>query len=1047
MSVKKIVKSSTEPSKDVLWLTGGVLREYGKSGWEVLNWGSETDETQTEQIKTLQTLVKELTTKLNLVADSDDEALDQLSEIVAFIKDNKDLISELTTGKVSVSDIANNLTTLSASKVLSANQGYILSDMITSTKSEVAKNTSSISTMMGAYASLSTTFINHISNTSNPHNVTKTQVGLGNVDNTSDLNKPISTATQTALNLKADEADLSTLERDLGQYEESTPITLEVEQSGKYVANTGVVTTNSAYAISKEVSLSKGYIYLFKPSTALALGVSLCAQHVTEETPVIIDYTYTYNSDETYATATADYDTTLKYTYTYDNEGNLLYIKDKNGKIVTELPAYHTVSAGSYVPLFKNLSTTMPKSGYYVILCNEDCKAVFSAPTASINGGTVLVTSYGIFRSIINKKQDKITVGSGLKMQNNVISLDASLADIAAYGVEWNINNADSHITRIGNLALHKSLPIQSSLKGCVTQGSDIQYYLDPSDWRLKDEDTYTTFTGTFASTSTITTTDSVTLHYGDYLKFGDNFYKVKSVETTDSTITITLITTDMDYVEPTVDDSGTFTVGSNLSGYDGEVGIEQEKFYLWSEIEGDKRRVYISETVVNPDAQEIPHMIHGAYKPTILNTVPEDMGYLSTLPVNSCISVMNTETYCRGGNNDSSYDTYLNTDIFKTQLGKPRTATTRANYRTYNRNSGGETLCYDYYKAVLYWLWVIEYANFNSQETFNSELTSEGYHQGGMGAGISTLGNWDRYNNYYPIAPNGYGNAIGNSSNIKSIALPAFTTSVTSTYLNAWSNGNGATWTGNSSTHAVTITKISSLTNSIIYNTNNFSGTLSITVSGLTDGQSLIIKEGSTALQTITEDGDYSITFSAWNTTKYIYGGVTGDCNIVITQTSTAEVFEGSYNAQTLSMPRWRGFDNPFGDTWTNVDGIIIYRASDFTGSKVYTTTDPDCFGDNTDAMAKMTLVGHETESQGYIKLFDLGDKAYTIPASVGGNSTTYKCDYHWTNASVGCFALLLGGKANNGASAGLAFWASGNGVGGTDGNVAARRVISTIK
>lgn len=38
--------------------------------------------------------------------------------------------------------------------------------------------------------------------------VTKSDVGLGNVDNTSDLNKPISTATQTALNLKLNTADL-----------------------------------------------------------------------------------------------------------------------------------------------------------------------------------------------------------------------------------------------------------------------------------------------------------------------------------------------------------------------------------------------------------------------------------------------------------------------------------------------------------------------------------------------------------------------------------------------------------------------------------------------------------------------------------------------------------------------------------------------------------------------------------------------------------------------------------------------------------------------
>lgn len=44
--------------------------------------------------------------------------------------------------------------------------------------------------------------LSHIANTSNPHNVTKMQVGLSNVDNTSDANKPISTATQTALNAK-----------------------------------------------------------------------------------------------------------------------------------------------------------------------------------------------------------------------------------------------------------------------------------------------------------------------------------------------------------------------------------------------------------------------------------------------------------------------------------------------------------------------------------------------------------------------------------------------------------------------------------------------------------------------------------------------------------------------------------------------------------------------------------------------------------------------------------------------------------------------------
>ena len=47
--------------------------------------------------------------------------------------------------------------------------------------------------------SLNTAINNHVGNTNNPHQVTKEQVGLGKVDNTSDLEKPISVATQNAI--------------------------------------------------------------------------------------------------------------------------------------------------------------------------------------------------------------------------------------------------------------------------------------------------------------------------------------------------------------------------------------------------------------------------------------------------------------------------------------------------------------------------------------------------------------------------------------------------------------------------------------------------------------------------------------------------------------------------------------------------------------------------------------------------------------------------------------------------------------------------------
>ncbi|MCM1134370.1 MAG: hypothetical protein NC400_02240 [Clostridium sp.] len=83
-------------------------------------------------------LISGLTARLNALADSDDITLDQLSEIVAYIKNNKDLIDGITTSKVNVSDIIDNLTSTLTNKPLSANQGRILKEMIASlTKNDI----------------------------------------------------------------------------------------------------------------------------------------------------------------------------------------------------------------------------------------------------------------------------------------------------------------------------------------------------------------------------------------------------------------------------------------------------------------------------------------------------------------------------------------------------------------------------------------------------------------------------------------------------------------------------------------------------------------------------------------------------------------------------------------------------------------------------------------------------------------------------------------------------------------------------------------------
>ena len=64
----------------------------------------------------------------------------------------------------------------------------------------LALGTTSSTAYRGDYSEIAYTHSQAI--TGNPHAVTPTDLGLGNVDNTSDLNKPVSTATQSALDLK-----------------------------------------------------------------------------------------------------------------------------------------------------------------------------------------------------------------------------------------------------------------------------------------------------------------------------------------------------------------------------------------------------------------------------------------------------------------------------------------------------------------------------------------------------------------------------------------------------------------------------------------------------------------------------------------------------------------------------------------------------------------------------------------------------------------------------------------------------------------------------
>ena len=349
----------------------------------------------------------------------------------------------------------------------------------------------------------------------------------------------------------------------------------------------------------------------------------------------------------------------------------------------------------------------------------------------------------------------------------------------------------------------------------------------------------------------------------------------------------------------------------SVLDGTDGTVRVHIPKFYGKSGVEGNKRWVRISTVKCDDTWVEIPEMLLDAYRSTVNQTG------------NKAVSVVNTTAQFRGGGNRTANDTYLSSDKFRSDLGKPRTNISRANMRTYATNAGSEMLCYEYYKWVFYWAWVIEYATFNSQATYNAELTADGYHQGGLGPGITDWNNnangWSGYNGTYPITPCGYCNDIGNFTGIKELVIP----------------------------------------------------------------------------------------------------------ETVVNESTTVPT-------KTFKVPRWRGFDNPFGDIWTNLDGIILERTAANQPSSVYTTSNSSAFGDDNTAKGKMTVAGKEIASDGYTKDFDLGSKGEIIPSVVGGSATTYMCDYHWCNAaSTSLRTLFVGGAAHDGGAAGLGYFFSCNGVG----------------
>lgn len=330
----------------------------------------------------------------------------------------------------------------------------------------------------------------------------------------------------------------------------------------------------------------------------------------------------------------------------------------------------------------------------------------------------------------------------------------------------------------------------------------------------------------------------------------------------------------------------------ADLTGKDGMMETELPDMYVRFEMDGNKCR-HLQST------QPLPgfHLWRKGYIGSVEATVQRS--------TNKLASVCSTDVDYRGGNNNASYD-----GTYRSLLGLPATSISLNDFRTKARNRGSVEWNCNLYRLhkMLWWLFAVEYANFDSQATFNAALDENGYRQGGLGAGVTTLALdiWSSYNGNNPIIPCGVTNSLGNHT-----------------------------------------------------------GTVDYNVIG-SDGATL----------------------------------------------------------KTFAVPRYRGIENPFGHIWKWTDGCKCIIQSEASGalSKFYVCDDPAKF--TASGVGNYDYRGDLPRKEGFVKALILGEDGEIMPLEVGGGSTTYFCDYFYTNIPSSGEAergVLFGGAAYRGANAGF--------------------------
>lgn len=237
------------------------------------------------------------------------------------------------------------------------------------------------------------------------------------------------------------------------------------------------------------------------------------------------------------------------------------------------------------------------------------------------------------------------------------------------YGVKFDLANSSSPDgVRTGNMEMHRTLPIQSKMRGCTISNTDnTKKYLKANDW-TKWED------------GTTSSQDSSGVGVEAFVEIPEHYRLL--IATPDNTVEIRM----SEY---------------NLPGY-----TKVEKKYIGA-----------YEGSVNLDSSSHNNLL----RTQVRNAAP-------------LVSKTRTELQTMARNN--------------------------------NRTNNWNIYTYDAHRDLT-WLFVVEYATLNSQKAFNASLTAEGYHQGGLGEGVTTGSVKINGADAWSFVPCGTTNSLGNGTGI----------------------------------------------------------------------------------------------------------------------------------------------------------------------------------------------------------------------------------------------------------------------------------------